>query len=190
MKKKKIFTIILIILVLLIIIGLCIFYFINKYNSKVSSKQLTEYTPQEEMSDDEMRKTIVSIYFKNIETNTLVPESVCIDVKELSENPYSKLINLLLSGPSNDKLECPLPEGTKLNNAYIKGNTVYVDFSKEFVDNAPAGIEEENLIIYSIANTLTELNEVSGVKILINGEENSSFSDNGINFKEIFVRND
>lgn len=190
MKKKKIFTIILIILVLLIIIGLCIFYFINKYNSKVSSKQLTEYTPQEEMSDDEMRKTIVSIYFKNIETNTLVPEAVCIDVKELADNPYSKLITLLLSGSSNDKLECPLPEGTKINNAYLNDGTVYIDFSKEFIDNAPAGVEEESLIVYSIVNTLTELNEVSGVKILINGEENSSFSDNGMNFKEIFVRND
>lgn len=188
MNKKKIFTIIFIILILLIIIGLCFYYFINKSNH--SSNKMTEYTPQEEMSDDEIRKTIVSIYFKNIETNTLVPESVCIDVKELAENPYMKLLSLLAIGPTNDKLECPLPEGTKINNAYLKGNTVYVDFSSEFVNNAPSGIEEEGLIVYSIVNTLTELNEVSSVKILINGEENLSFSDNGMNFKEEFVRND
>ena len=188
MNKKKFFTILLIILVVLIILGLCIVYIVKKYTKPVNT--INEYTPEQEMSDDEMRKTIVSIYFKSIETNTLVPEAVCIDVKELADNPYSKLITLLLSGPSNDKLECPLPEGTKINNAYLNDGTVYIDFYKEFIDNAPSGVEEESLIVYSIVNTLTELNEVSGVKILINGEENSSFSDNGINFKEIFVRND
>lgn len=188
MNKKKIFIFIAILLIILLV-GLAIFYFINK-SSNHSSEQITEYTPQEEISDDEMRKTIVSIYFKNIETNTLVPESVCIDVKELAENPYIKLLTLLASGPTNDKLESPLPEGTKINNAYLKGNTVYVDFSKEFIDNAPAGVEEEGLLVYSIVNTLTELNEVNSVKILINGEENLCFSDNGMNFKEEFVRND
>ncbi len=189
MNKKKILIIITIILII-VLIGLAIFYFINKSNSNNPYEQITEYTPQEEFSDEEIRKTIVSIYFKNIETNTLVPESVCIDVKELSENPYMKLLTLLASGPTNDKLESPLPEGTTINNAYLKGNTVYVDFSKEFIDNAPAGVEEEGLLIYSIVNTLTELNEVSSVKILINGEENLCFSDNGMNFKEEFVRND
>ena len=186
MNKKKIFIFIAIVLII-VLIGLTVFYFIYKSNS---SEQIAEYTPQEEFSDDEIRKTIVSIYFKNIETNTLVPESVCIDVKELSDNPYMKLLTLLASGPSNDKLESPLPEGTTINNAYLKGNTVYVDFSKEFIDNAPTGVEEEGLLVYSIVNTLTELNEVSSVKILINGEKNLAFSDNAINFKEEFVRND
>jgi len=187
MNKKKMF--IFIIILLIILISIFIFYFINKTTSSNSNK-ISEYTPQEEISDDEMRKTIVSIYFKNIETNTLVPEAVCIDVKELSENPYMKLLNLLASSATNDKLESPLPEGTKINNAYLKGNTVFVDFSKEFIDNAPSGVEEEGLLIYSIVNTLTELNEVESVKILINGEENLSFKDNGMNFKEEFVRND
>lgn len=186
MNKKKIFIFIAIVLII-VLIGLTVFYFINKSNY---SEQIEEYTPQEELSDEEIRKTIVSIYFKNIETNTLVPESICIDVKELSENPYIKLLTLLASGPSNDKLESPLPEGTTINNAYLKGNTVYVDFSKEFINNSPTGIEEEGLLVYSIVNTLTELNEVSSVKILINGEENLAFSDNAINFKEEFVRND
>lgn len=188
MNKKKIFTIILVVLILSIILGMCVFYFINK--SSKSPNEIAEYTPQQEMSDEEMRKTIVSIYFKNIETNTLVPESVCIDVKELSENPYMKLLSLLAAGPTNDKLECPLPEGTKINKVYLKENTAYVDFSKEFINNAPSGVEEEGLIIYSIINTLTELNEVESVKILINGEENLSFNDGCINFKDPFTRND
>lgn len=188
MNKKKFFITALIVLILLILIGLCVIYIVKKYTKP--SNTINEYTPEQELSDDEMRKTIVSIYFKSIETNTLIPESVCIDVKELSENPYMKLLSLLAAGPTNDKLETPLPEGTKINKVYLKGNTVYVDFSNEFINNAPSGVEEEGLIIYSIVNTLTELNEVSGVKILINGEENLEFKDKGMNFKEIFVRND
>ena len=189
MNKKKIWVILVIVLIILLV-GLAVLYFMNKSNSDNSSNQLSEYTPEEEMSDDEMRKTIVSLYFKNIETNSLVPESVCIDVKELTENPYKKLLDLLLSGPSSEKLECPLPENTRINNAYLDGDTVYVDFSSEFIDNAPSGVEEESLIVYSIVNTLTELNEVSNVRILVNGEKNLSFNDGAINFKEPFVRND
>ena len=186
MNKKKILIIAAIIL-FLILIGIYVFNFVNKSNS---TNQISEYTPQEEISDEEIRKTIVSIYFKNIETNTLVPESVCIDVKELAENPYMKLLTLLSVGPTNDKLESPFPEGTKINNAYLNGNTVYVDFSNEFIENAPSGIEEEGLIVYSIVNTLTELNEVESVKILVNGKENCSFKDKGMDVKELFVRND
>ena len=188
MSKKKI-VIFIAIIILIVLIGFILFFSLNS-NSNNSTNKITEYTPEGEFSENDIRKTIISVYFKNIETNTLVPESICIDVKELADNPYMKLLQILAAGPTNDKLESPLPEGTKINNAYIKGNTVYVDFSNEFINNAPTGIEEESLLIYSIVNTLTELNEVNGVKILINGEENKAFSDNAMNFKEEFVRND
>ena len=189
MNIKKIFLFFLILLVLVLTVW-CVLHFMHHSKNASENTPQEEYTPQEEMSDDEMRKTIVSLYFKNIETNALTPESVTIDVKELTENPYKKLMDLLLSGPNNENLECPLPENTSVNNAYLKGDTVYVDFSPEFVNNAPVGSEEESLIVYSVVNTLTELNEVNRVKILINGEENKSFKDNSITFKESFERND
>ena len=186
MNKKKIVIIIGIILAISIIF----FLIFSHVTDKSSSNTISEYTPEEEISQDEIRKTIVSVYFKNIETNTLVPESVCIDVKELADNPYMKLLNLLCSGSTNDKLESPIPEGTKIKNVYLKENTVYVDFSEDFIKNAPNGVEEEGLLVYSIVNTLTELNEVNGVKILIDGKENMCFNDKGMEFKEEFYRND
>lgn len=186
-NKKLLYSIILLVLVLLI---LGIIFFFNSDNSKNTLNSLTEYTPAQEFSDDEIRKTIISLYFKNIETNTLIAEAKAIDVKELYEEPYTYLINMLIKGPESEKLESAIPEGTKVNSCTLKGNTVYVDLSKEFVNNAPSGITEESMIIYSIVNTLTELNEVTGVKILINGEENKSFNDNAISFKDIFVKND
>ena len=187
-NKKLLFCIILLFIILLIL--LCILFPLkNSFNEKISNNVL-EYTPAQEFSDDEIRKTIISLYFKNKETNSLVAEAKCIDVKELYKDPYTYLINMLIAGPESEKLESAIPEGTKVNSCTLKGNTIYVDLSKEFIDNASSGINEESIIIYSIVNTLTELNEVTGVKILINGEENKSFNDNQMSFKDVFVKND
>ena len=189
MKNKKLLYFIIILIIILAVLG--ILFFFNSDDSKENiSNEITEYTPAEELSDDEIRKTIISLYFKNIETNSLVAEARCIDVKELYKEPYSYLINMLITGPENEKLESAIPEGTKVNSCTLKGTTLYVDLSKEFIDNAPSGIEEESMVVYSIVNTLTELNEVSEIKFLINGEENLQFKDGKINFKNIFVKND
>ena len=168
MKNKKLLFYIAIILILIIIA--LIFIFKPNNNIENPTNEIKEYTPAQELSDDEIRKTIISLYFKNIETNSLVAEAKCIDVKELYKDPYTYLINMLITGPENEKLESAIPEGTKVNSCTLKSNTLYVDLSKEFIDNAPSGIEEESMIIYSIVNTPTELNEVSGVKFLIKWE--------------------
>lgn len=190
MKNKKLLLFITVITMVILIIIYLILIFNPNISKEKTINEITEYTPAQELSDDEIRKTIISLYFKNIETNTLVAEAKCIDVKELYQEPYSYLINMLISGSESEKLESAIPEGTKINSCTLKGNILYIDLSKEFIDNAPAGIEEESIIIYSIVNTLTELNEVSGVKFLINGEENLQFKDGKVNFKEIFVKND
>lgn len=190
MKNKKLSFYIAIAVILILIIIALLFFFKPTNSNKNISNEIVEYTPQEEFSDNEVRKTIISLYFKNIETNSLIAEAKCIDVKDLSKDPYTYLINLLITGPESEKLESAIPEGTKVNSCTLKGNTLYVDLSKEFIDNAPSGIEEESMIIYSIVNTLTELNEVTNVKFLINGEENKSFKDERISFKDVFVKND
>ena len=190
MKNKKLLFYIAIAIILILIIIALIFVFKPNNNTKNSTNEILEYTPAQELSDDEIRKTIISLYFKNIETNSLVAEAKCIDVKELYKEPYTYLINMLITGPENEKLESAIPEGTKVNSCNLKGNTLYVDLSKEFIDNAPSGIEEESMVVYSIVNTLTELNEVSEIKFLINGEENLQFKDGKINFKNVFVKND
>ena len=50
------------------------------------------------------------------------------------------------------------------------------------------GQQQEELILKSIVNTVTELTEINKVTILIDGEENKGFPDNGVIFDKIFVR--
>ena len=184
MYKKFIITIIILII---ICIGILLFF---KFYSNKDTDIINEYTPEEEISEEQIRKTILSLYFQSKETKSLMPEARSIDVKILAVNPYLEIMNLLLEGPKSDKLESPIPFGTRVNNAYLEGDVVCLDLSKEFINNHPGGLEAESNTIFSIVNSLTELNEVSYVKILIDGEENLSFNDNCINFKENFSRSD
>ena len=186
MKKEKVIFIAIIIIVILGGVS----YFIYQKIKEKENEIIKEYIPEEEISEEQLRQTIVSLYFNSKDTNTLVPEARKIDVKELTKEPYLVLINLLIEGPKNDKLERVIPEGTKLNKIEIKEKTVYIDFSKEFVENHKGGAEEESKTIYSIVNTLTQLNEVESVKILIEGKEDQGFKDNAIQLKEIFMKRD
>ena len=97
---------------------------------------------------------------------------------------------MLIEGPKSDKLEETIPEGTRVNKVELKGDVVYVDLSLEFINNHKGGSQNESKTVYSIVNTLTKLNEVNSVRILIDGEENKCFTDNQLNFKENFVRVD
>ena len=180
MNKKIIIAIIVVIL-----LGGGVWYFL--FYNKTNENSANEIIPEEEISEEQMRQTIVSLYFYNNTTKSLVPEGRLIDVKELVEKPYDKLIELLVQGPNNTELSKTIPDGTKVNKIELKGDTLYIDFSKEFVDNHEGGEEKEKATIYSIVNTMTNLTEVNSIKILIDGEENKAFNDKKIKFDDPFV---
>ena len=182
--KKKLIIILIIILILISIVGIWIFF---KQNN---TEQIEEYTPEEEISDEQLRQTIVSLYFQNKDTCELTLEGRLIDVKLLLDDPYTALLELLIDGPKNDNLETLIPEGTTINNTKLKDDVLYIDFSHEFIENHAGGEELESNTIYSIVNTMTQLTEVNGIKILIDGEENLEFQDGKIRFDEVFVKID
>lgn len=178
LKNKKIVIIFSITLIIIIIGG----YFAIKYvKNKKSQETIDEYVPEQEITEEQFRQTIVSLYFQNKETKGLTPEARLIDIREIINNPYEKLITLLLEGPKNDKLERLIPENTKVLKTYMENDCVVIDLSKEFLEYEKNSENVKNNIIDSIVNTLTELTEVNKVKILIEGQKND-------NFKEIYTR--
>ncbi len=185
MKNKKYLFIL--ILVLLIAVVFCFLQY-NKLNS--INNVITEYTPQEEISEEQARQSLVTLYFINKEDKTIMPEARLIDARLLATNPYSTLVSLLINGPKNEKLESPIPQGTRLNSVRTEKNMAIVDLSSEFIKDVKLGAEEESKIVYTIVNTLVELTEIDSVKILIDGKENQCFEDEAINFKQPFVRMD
>ncbi len=159
-----------------------VYYFFTKEKDE----EIIEYTPQEEISEEQMRQTMVSLYFKSGEE--IVPEARLIDVKELLENPYKEILEMLIEGPKNSSLEKTIPEGTKINKIQKQADILIIDFSEEFIKNHKNGEIQEKITVNSIVNTITELTEINGVKITINGEENKSFNDEKIRFNKVFYR--
>lgn len=178
--NRKTLIIIIVLVIAIAITGILL------WSNRSKNMEENVIQPQEEITDEQMRTALVTLYYMNKETKELTPEGKMIDVKKLLADPYETLINLLIEQPKNEKLQSAIPNGTKVLGAELKGDVVYLDLSNEFIENNSV---EEKTIINAIVNTLTELNEVNGVKILINGQENKEFKRGKVNFKDTFTRN-
>ena len=185
MKNKKIIMYLIIILIILFI--LIVGFFIYKKNNNKKTN-IEEYIPEQEITEEQLRTTIITLYFLDKETLELVPEARQIDAKELINNAPEYLINLLIEGPKNENLIKLIPENTKINNTEINGDTLFLDLSEEFINEQNLGQNQELLIVKSIVNTVTELNEINKVVFLINGEKNQKFPDGEVDFKNEFIR--
>ena len=171
MKNKKIILIFTILLILVLIGGIFAIWFVkNKENNEVE-----EITPEEEISEEQLRQTIVTLYFVSNETNEIMPEARLIDIKEIIATPYEKLINLLIEGPKKKKKKKVIPEGTTLLKTFLEQDVITLDFSKEFLNYNKEDEKEKENLINTIVNTLTELTEINGVKIKVEGEEVEDF---------------
>lgn len=165
-----------IIICTLIIIGGVVFIIVNSTNKQENiSGEMSEYTPQEEISDEQMRDTKLILYFLNKETKELKSESKLINATELLENPYKKIVELLIEGPNSTDLAKVFPENTRVLDAKIEKSCIILNFSEEIV-KFEDDVQKYN-IINSILNSLTELNEVDSIKILVNNQTNDAFDE-------------
>ena len=181
--KKKIF---LSGFLIIAIIGLIYMVVINTVFNK-NEEIINEYIPEVEISDSELRKTLVTLYFLDNE-GKVKSESRLIDSKELLRNPYLTLVNMLIEGPKDSNLKISIPRDTKVIDAKLNKKCVTINLSREFIDNAGGDVFLKSNMIYTIVNTLTELNEVQTVKFLIDGEEVKGFEEDSINLTSEFAR--
>lgn len=170
MKNKKI----LFLLSGVLIIILVLLFFIIKNFKIEPTNELSEYTPEEEISSSQLRETTVNLYFVDSSTGELKSEAKLIDSATLVENPYQELINLLLAGPQSQNLTKVFPDNTKVLDAKLEKNCAVLNFSTDLL-----GFTDETQkynIINSILNTLTTLNEVNAIKILVDNNLPDGFN--------------
>lgn len=175
MKKNRKKIIEIIIFIVIILLAYFIFRNVSIEKEENSVDEYQNYTPQQEISDEQLRQTKIVLYFANVETEELETEIKVVDVNTLLENPSKEMMQLLLKGPQSSSLKKLIPEGTVLNDVKIENGCAVINVSNEFLNFET---EENKLkIINSIVNTLTNLKEVESVKFLINGEQNEKFAD-------------
>ena len=133
-----------------------------------------DYTPAEEISENQSRQTTVLLYFLDSQTNQLKSEGKIINTNELLNNPYKLIVEKLIEGPNDEKLQKVLPENTKIIDANLSNDCVILNFSEEIL-NYQDDTQKFN-IINSLLNTLTQFNEVTAIKILVNNETNDKIS--------------
>lgn len=175
MDKNKLRIIVGILLILIVVGG---FFGIKIAKNKSQETSIgEEYTPEEEITDEQDKMATVNLYFPNKEKNKLEIETKLVDIRQMMNIPYEKIFNLLKEGPKKDNLENVIPKNTKVLKTYMDKDCLVLDLSKDFLNY---DMEKENAkenLINSIVYSLTELNEVNNVKILIEGNENDQFNE-------------
>ena len=174
MKNKKIFCLLILVLIIIVVSLFFIIKNFTKNNSNKEQNQYLDYTPEEEISNKQMRETNITLYLIDNE-NKIQTEKRLIDSAELLQDPYQKLISLLISGPESENLSNVFPENTKILDTKLENNCAILNFSEE-IQNYNDDTQKYN-IINTILNTLTQLNEVNSIKILINNETVDKFND-------------
>lgn len=84
------------------------------------------------------------------------------------------ILKQLVNGPLvEEKLYPVMPEGTKVNKVSSKDGICYIDFSKEFLKGVD-GVANQ-VVVYSIVNSLSEVGSVTKVIITVDGESISLY---------------
>jgi N-acetylmuramoyl-L-alanine amidase len=98
------------------------------------------------------------------------------DERDLGSRAF-RVVQELTKGPARGSVLCPtLPRGTCVKSVKIVDNVAYVDFSKELMENHWGGSRAEELTVYSIVNTLTDVPGIKEVQILIEGLASSTIA--------------
>ncbi len=137
-------------------------------------------------------KTPIRIYFANEDNSKLKLEIRYIDnpdAKKNLSNLASTVINELIKGPTDDvSFRRTVPAEAKLRSPVnISGKVATVDMSKEFKTKHPGGKDAEKMTIYSIVNSLTELEGIEKVKFTIDGKSQKEYMGN-YKFDAVFPR--
>ena len=145
---------------------------VNISNSE--GKEIPPLGDEDYVDPENTQREAVKLYFPNSDGTSLGSEIRNIEVQNMPSLEKA-VVTELLDGPKDKSLSKALPEGTKLIDIETKDKVCYVTFSKEFINNASSGSSETTMILYSVVNSLCELDTVDSVKILIEGKTNAEF---------------
>ena len=144
-----------------------------------------EDQPVEDEEVIESSELTINVYYADAMGEYLVGEARVIS----SENKYVDALNELMKLPIDSSLFQLIPDTTKINSIVVKDGLAKVDLSKDFVEDKITSDTEDNLLVYSIVNTLTEFPEVNSVSFYIDGEKLNDLGMIAIE-EPVFRRND
>lgn len=118
---------------------------------------------------DKLRRTVRELYYSN----------------QISVEQFA--VQQLIAGPNSAQEGLPvLPANLKVNFVTVRDGICHVDFGSDFLTQAmPLPAE---LIVFSIVDTLTEMSEVTGVRISVDSRSEVFFMDT-VDLSQLLYRN-
>jgi spore germination protein GerM len=115
----------------------------------------------------------VVLYFSDKDAMNLVPENREIEVKDKhnTELLAQAIVEGLIKGPRSSKLVKTIPPEARVLSVKIDNGIAKVDFSEEISTKHWGGSTGETMTVSSIVDSLTELEGINMVQILIAGKQ-------------------
>lgn len=111
---------------------------------------------------------LVRLYFSDAQSRYLIEEQRSASIEDSTSLP-DYILHSLIGGPQSESLRPTIPDGTMLLNVSVVERVCIVNFSAEFLQNRPRNGLEERMTVFSVVNSLTQLEEVDSVEILVEG---------------------
>ncbi len=117
-------------------------------------------------------KVSVKLYYPDDEGEWLVGVPATFE----AEGRYKAAVEALTAGTTEKGLIGIFPQGVKVLGVDVKDGLATVNFSRELVDKFVGGSTGEEMLVFSLTNTLTEFPEVQKVQITVEGKHIDTLS--------------
>lgn len=125
-------------------------------------------------AEEEPRQIDVALYFPRALGKGLGFETRELTLTE-DDDLYMMIAGALMNGPADPDLQTFLPGEDTLIGVWVDDAVCYVNFSAEFLTQVPEEETEQNLLLYSVVDTLGNLDSVTAVQLLVEGERLPEF---------------
>lgn len=128
----------------------------------------------------------VKIYFIDSEMFRLLPVQIFIADSTPQKKAERVIDELILGRDENPKIRRTIPKLKNCMSVKVKGSTAYVNLTKEMKEAHPDGRDSELLSVYSIVNSLTEIEGIKSVRFTVDGKTTSDFMGH-VDMRETFI---
>jgi germination protein M len=119
----------------------------------------------------DMEQREITLYFADSQAMYVVPEKRTVFVNKNATDAefYKTVLEELIKGPENENLYRTIPEEVKIEYIEVEDDLLKVDFSEEMHTKHWGGAAGESMTVASIANTMTEFENIKKVMPSVSG---------------------
>lgn len=153
--------------------------------SSIGNMSAEDFTDSSEGAVADVKWVTINLYYANKAGDALIKtkKKICYN-KNISLEKV--VVERIINGPEEKGYYQTVPSSTKLLSISVIDKICYVNLSSEFASDMVNA--KSNVTLYSLVNSLTGLDGIDGVRILVNGNSKLMYRD-VISLDSIFYMN-